>query len=152
MTPITSLAAVQSAYERAIRLGDGVGRVEQAAASVFDRAAEAAMAGEPRPTEPPLAVQGWDRGNATRRIRAGEAIGMVCLGTKCDACGEQNWGWRLGCRCNTALDFQTVRHGLLVDDGLPEGACAKFMTTDEVRAVGKPLIDIVTGATVPLPA
>lgn len=124
---------------------------EQDAACVFERAAAAAMAGMPRPTEPPQAVQGWDCGNAKRRIRAGEAIGMICEGTKCDACGEQNWGCRLGCRCNTTQDVQTVRHGLLVDDGLPEGDCAKFMTAEDVRATGKPLIDVFTGATVSLP-
>lgn len=125
----------------------GVRPDAQDAASVFDHAAEAAMAGQPRPTEPPQAVQGWDFGNAKRRIRAGEAVGMVCQGTKCDACGDQNWGWRLGCRCNGP-----VRHGLLIDDGLADGECAKFMTVEEVRAAGKPLIDTFTGATVPLPA
>lgn len=135
----------------ALGSNDQLGRAVEAA-NVFERAADAALAGEPRPDGPPQAVQGWDCGNAKRRIRAGEAIGMVWQGTKCDACGEQNWGWRLGCRCNTTLEAQTVRHGLLVDDGLPEGACAKFMTVDEVRAVGKPLIDTFTGATVPLPA
>ena len=130
-----------------VRLSDGLGRAAQDAANVFEQAAEAAMAGQPRPTEPPQAVQGWDCGNAKRRIRAGEAIGMVCQGTKCDACGDQNWGWRLGCRCNGP-----VRHGLLVDDGLADGECAKFMTADEAQATGKPLIDIFTGATVAPPA
>lgn len=131
---------------------EGLGRADEVAANLFGRAMTAAMAGQPRPTEPPEAVQGWDCGNAKRRILAGEAIGMVCQGTKCDACGEQNWGYRLGCRCNTTLEVQTVRYGLLVDDGLTEGACAKFMTLEEVRAAGKPLIDTFTGATVVLPA
>lgn len=120
------------------------------AAHAFEEGEAAAMAGLPRPDGPQPATQGWDFGNAKRRIRAGEAIGVVCQGTKCDACGDQNWGWRLGCHCNTGL-MTTVRHGLLVDDGLPEGEPAKFMTIDEARATGKPLIDTFSGADVPLP-
>lgn len=137
------------ATPREVGSNAGLGRLPE---DVFEHAVKAAMDGQPRPTEPPLAVQGWDCGNAKRRIQAGEAIGMVCQGTKCDACGEQNWGWRLGCSCNASLEAQTVRYGLLVDDGLPEGACAKFMTLDEVRAFGKPLIDTFSGDTVALPA
>lgn len=121
------------------------------AADVFEQAEEAALAGHPCPDGPPLAVQGWQAGNAKRRILAGEAIGFVCQGTKCDACGEQNWGHRAGCACNTDLDKVTIRWGLLVDDGLKPGEVAKFMTLDEVRATGKPLIDSFTGVDVALP-
>ena len=85
-------------------------------------------------------------------MAAGEAIGFVCAGTKCDACGHQDWGYRLGCRCNTSLEERTVRYGLLVNDGLAEGECAKFMTVEEVKATGKPLIDTGTGDDVPLDA
>ena len=122
------------------------------AAREFEQGEAAAFAGLPCPTEPQPAVQGWNFGNAKRRIQAGEAIGLVCQGTKCDACGDQNWGWRLGCRCNTTLEVMTVRHGWMVDDGLKEGECAKFMTVEEVRATGKPLIDTFSGELVPLPA
>ena len=114
-------------------------------ASAYEAGAEAALAGLPCPAEPPEAVQGWQHGNAKRRIQAGEVIGVVCQGTQCDACGMQTWGWRASCRCNGR-----VRHGVLVDDGLPDGASPKFMTVGALKALGKPVIDSLTGGDVAL--
>lgn len=107
------------------------------------------LAGKEKPTGNENELCGWNIGNAKRRIIAGDAIGLVSTGTKCDACGEQNWGYRLGCRCNKSLDDKTVRYGLLVSDG---SGVAKFMTLEEVEATGKPLIDTFTGEDVPLDA
>ena len=118
----------------------------------FDKGMAAGLAGRARPTGNEFEICGWDMGNARRRIVSGEAIGFVSTGTRCDACDEQNWGYRLGCRCNKSLEERTVRYGLLVNYGLAEGQCAKFMTIEEVKAIGKPLIDTGTGADVPLDA
>lgn len=122
-------------------------------AGVFEQWSQAALAGAQCPGEPPQAVQGWTHGDAKRRIQSGEAIGFVCIGTKCFSCGWQSWGRRLGgSNCTAHLNAQRIRHGVLVNDGLAEGEAAKFMTVDELRATGKPLIDVFTGAAMPLPA
>ena len=115
-----------------------------AAAQAYEQGRQIGIAGGSQP-EGLQAAQGWLHGDTKRRIASGEVLGFVCQGTRC-TCGEQNWGWRGGCRCDDPA--QTLEWGLLIDDGLADDQHAKFMTTDQVRATGLPLVHCFTGEVV----
>ena len=122
----------------------------------WERGHEAGVAGLPCPPDgDELAHR---RAGLQRRARAGEIIMALCQGCRCRNCGEQNWGWRLGCRCWTAEDMKGegpgMDYGLLVEPESDDPAApARLMTRDELlaaRAAGTPILDDMTGEPVPL--
>lgn len=112
-----------------------------------DAAYAAALAGQPMPDAKGAVFSTWIAGDVKRRVLAKEVLGFVSQGTRCKVCGDQNWGWRAGCRC-TQSDDGAVEWGFLVDDGLNVCEAAKFMTQEEVLAIGLPLVDLFTGKSI----
>jgi hypothetical protein len=106
----------------------------------------AGLAGKPAPDGATAQfLQGFARGSVQRRAQNGEVIGVFTTATKC-TCGEMNWGFRAGCRCNTSFEDLTVTWGALVWGDTPD-AEMKFMSSQELLDASKikPVLDMNSG-------
>lgn len=119
---------------------------------------QAGEAGLPCPEDAdPMA---YKSGVARRRVKAGEIIGYVMRSCKCNACGEQNYEWRMGCRCWTASTWfeqvpgYSMSYGVQVEPGSdPSAPESQFMTMERVVELvvgGREILDIMTGEPVPI--
>lgn len=120
---------------------------------------DAGLAGKPRPEG--VVEMAYLSGCARRRAAAGEIIGFVCQSSRCSACGEQNWGWRLGCACWSTAPRTTLApegvsmiYGAQVEAGSdPDVPEATFIEIERLRALvagGREILDIMRGTPVPL--
>ena len=100
----------------------------------------------------------YKSGVARRRVKAGEIVGFVMRSCKCNDCGEQNYEWRLGCRCWTAKGIAagtlSMTYGYQVEPGSdPDEPASQFMSQPRILALaasGREVVDIMTGEPVPV--
>lgn len=129
----------------------------EAANKAYQAGHEAGLAGLPLPES--ANEQAWLRGGIERRARAGEIVAVVTLGSRCNSCGDQNYGWRMGCRCwsqeQTMAAFTGADNAPQMEWGalaLPNtqalGTPLVFMSRDDLlaaRAAGKEVVDSDSG-------
>jgi hypothetical protein len=116
-----------------------------APAALYKAGKEAGLRGEPKSQGGVHIEAGWLRGSVKRRIMEKRVIGVFSNATHCPRCNTTDWGFRLGCRCNTSLEDKTVEYGFLVDDGLADDKPLKFLSFEDAKKTTIPLVDGLTG-------
>lgn len=119
---------------------------------------DASLAGLPLPEG--ATAMAYRSGIARRRAAAGEVIGFVGQMSICSACGDRNWGWRLGCRCWPSDSLNpagfSMTYGFQVEKGSdPADPACTFMSFDRITELakgGREVLDIMSGEHVPVEA
>lgn len=124
----------------------------------WDDGLKAGEAGLPFPEG--AEMMAYKSGVARRRSKAGEIIGFVMRACKCNACGAENYEWRMGCRCWPDETWAAVVPGFSMTYGYqcearsdPAAPESTFMSNErliELANAGREVIDIMTGEPIPV--